>query len=53
MSRATRTVIPNRWQRSIDWRKQSELRRDEVEKRVKKKERTVEKKIRFRKVKMF
>ena len=44
MGRATRNSIPNSWQHSIDWRKQIELRVEEIEKRVKKKEHTVEKK---------
>ena len=49
MGRATRTAIPNSWQRSIDWRKQIELRGEEIEERVKKKERNVEKKLTFEK----
>ena len=37
MGRATRTAIPNSWQRSIDRRKQFELRGEGIEQRVKKK----------------
>ena len=40
MGRATRTAIPISWQRSKDWRKQIELRGEEIEKCVKKKEHT-------------
>ena len=40
MGRATRTAIPNNWQRAIDGKKQIELRGEEIEKRVRKKERT-------------
>ena len=47
MDRATRTAIPNSWQRTIDWRKQIELRGKEIKKRVQKKERTVGKKQAF------
>ena len=39
----------NSWQRSIDWWKQIELRGEEIEKRIKKKERTVGKKLTFEK----
>ena len=49
MGRATRTAIPNSWQRSIDWRKQIELCGEEIETRAKKKERNVEKKLTFEK----
>ena len=49
MGRATRTVIPNSWQHSIDWRKQIKLNGKEIEKQVKKKERTVGKKLTFEK----
>ena len=49
MGRATSTSIPNSWQRSIDWRKQVELRSEEIEKQVKRKERAVGKKLTFEK----
>ena len=47
MGRATRTAIHNSRHRSIDWRKQIELRSEDVEKRVKLKERTEGKKLQF------
>ena len=45
--RATRTAIPNSWQRTIDWKKQIKLKGEEIEIRVKKKERTLGKKQTF------
>ena len=47
MGRATRTMIPNSLRRVIDWRKQIQLRGEQVEKRVQKCRRTKGKKIVF------
>ena len=42
--RGTRNYLPNSWYRSVDWKQQIEMREDEREKRVRKKERIVGKK---------
>ena len=42
LGRATRTSLPNSWNRQIERRKQIELRGEEIEKRVQKKLNTVE-----------
>ena len=47
MGRATRTMIPNSLRRAIDWRRQIQLRGEQVEKRVKKRDRTEGKKLMF------
>ena len=47
MGRATRTMIPNSLRRAIDWRKQIQLRGEQVEKRVQKRGRTEGKKSVF------
>ena len=47
MGRATRTMIPNSLRRAIDWRKQIQLRGEQVEKRVQKRGRTEGKKLVF------
>ena len=47
MDRATRTAIPNSWQRTIDWRKQIKLRGKEIEKCEQKKKHTVGKEQTF------
>ena len=47
MGRATRTAIPNSWQSSIDWRTQIDLRGEQIDKRVKEKERNVGGKLTF------
>ena len=47
MGRATRAMIPNCLRRAIDWRRQIQLRGEQVEKRVKKRDRTEEKKLMF------
>ena len=39
MGRGTRDNLPNNWDRAVDWKKQIELRGEEQEKRIKKKER--------------
>ena len=49
LGRATRTSIPNSWTRQIDWRKLIELRSEEIEKRVQRKQRTVGRKLTFEK----
>ena len=45
MGRAIRTMIPNSLRRAIDWRRQIQLRGEQVEKRVKKRGRTEGKKL--------
>ena len=47
MGRATRTMIPNSLCRAIDWRRQIQLRGEQVEKRVKKRGRTEGRKLIF------
>ena len=47
MGRATRTMIPNSLRRAIDWRKQIQLRGEQVEKRVQKRRRTEGRKLVF------
>ena len=47
MGRATRTMIPNSLRPAIDWRRQIQLRGEQVEKRVKKRDRTEGKKLMF------
>ena len=47
LGRATRTSLPNSWKRYIEWRKQIELHGEEIEKRDRKKQRTVGKKLTF------
>ena len=47
LGRATRTMIPNSLRRAIDWRRQIQLRGEQVEKRVKKRDRTEGKKLMF------
>ena len=47
MGRATRTMIPNSLRRAIDWRRQIQLRGEQVEKRVRKRGRTEGKKLMF------
>ena len=49
MGRATRTMIPNSLRRAIDWRRQIQLRGEQVEKRVRKRGRTEGKKLIFEK----
>ena len=44
IGRGTRSNLPNSWDRSVDWRQLIELRGEEREKRVRKKERIVGKK---------
>ena len=39
--------MPNSWSHQIEWRKQIELRGEEIEKRVQRKQRTVGKKLTF------
>ena len=47
MGRATSTMIPNSLRRAIDWRKQIQLRGEQVEKRVQKRGRTEARKLVF------
>ena len=47
MGRATRTMIPNSLRRAINWRKQIQLRGEQIEKRVQKRGRTEQKKLTF------
>ena len=47
LGRATRASLPNSWSRQIEWRKQIELRGEEIEKQVQRKQRTVGKKLTF------
>ena len=47
MGRATRTMIPNSLLRAINWRKQIQLRGEQVERRVQKRWRTEGKKLVF------
>ena len=47
MGRAACTMIPNSLRRAIDWRRQIQLRGEQVEKRVQKRGRTEGKKLVF------
>ena len=47
MGRATRTIIPNSLRRVIDWRRQIQLRGEQVEKRLNKRGKTEGRKLTF------